>query len=580
MKKGIISVVSFMLALTLMLVSIPVAYAANATIALNGNSISVSGDGVTVEGSIAVISEAGVYTVSGTLNNGRILVNAKGCEVKIILNGVNITCSYGSPIYIFKASAAEISLVEGKENILTDGEVYTYEDNYSSASEQEPNACLYSKADLTVSGSGKLTVNANHNNGITSKDTLTVNDAQIEVTAVGNGINGKDSFFARNASFTVNATGGDALRSTQENDPSLGWITLNNCTTNLTAANDGIQSETGIIISGGEHYITTGGGHTESVVEGESAKGVKSGTTLSLNAEYMMVSAAEDAIHAGGDITVTDGEYVLASGDDGIHSDAAAVISGGDISITSVGKGLDADSGTTQNGGCISIITPDSSIFDISAGFTVNGGEFLGFSGKDTVLQPSENSQQASFGVLLDSAVQQVVINNTHFNGSDIKYILVSNSQFTDIAVLQVGEKEITVNLTEKFTLYRDYNTEYTRDEENMTLLGVKAETPASAIGMTVYRDGAALADNAVVATGDTVNIGGKEYTVIIKGDVSRDGKVNSTDFMQIRKQYLGLYEMDEIQKSAANVDGDDGINSTDFMRIRRHFLGIFDLYA
>ncbi len=86
--------------------------------------------------------------------------------------------------------------------------------------------------------------------------------------------------------------------------------------------------------------------------------------------------------------------------------------------------------------------------------------------------------------------------------------------------------------------------------------------------------------DTDTLATGSVLTYNGKDYIVIIKGDVSGDGIVNSTDFVQIRKKFLGLYEMNDTQLLAADADSDGNINSTDFMRIRRHFLGVFDLYS
>ncbi len=63
------------------------------------------------------------------------------------------------------------------------------------------------------------------------------------------------------------------------------------------------------------------------------------------------------------------------------------------------------------------------------------------------------------------------------------------------------------------------------------------------------------------------------------KGDVNGDGKVNSTDFMQIRRHYLGLFNLDEEYIETADTNGDGKVNSTDFMQVRRHFLGLYNLY-
>ncbi len=66
----------------------------------------------------------------------------------------------------------------------------------------------------------------------------------------------------------------------------------------------------------------------------------------------------------------------------------------------------------------------------------------------------------------------------------------------------------------------------------------------------------------------------------VMLGDTNGDGKINSTDFMQIRRQFLGLYSMNDEQLIAADVNKDGKINSTDFMQVRRHFLGLFDIFA
>ncbi len=86
--------------------------------------------------------------------------------------------------------------------------------------------------------------------------------------------------------------------------------------------------------------------------------------------------------------------------------------------------------------------------------------------------------------------------------------------------------------------------------------------------------------DTDTLATGSVLTYNGKDYIVIIKGDVSGDGIVNSTDFVQIRKKFLGLYEMNDTQLLAADTSGEGTINSTDYMQVRRHFLGVYDIYA
>ncbi len=134
----------------------------------------------------------------------------------------------------------------------------------------------------------------------------------------------------------------------------------------------------------------------------------------------------------------------------------------------------------------------------------------------------------------------------------------------------------------------------YTLDMENLYVLGIPVGTTVGDFKSNFVEDiiladneDAVLADSDFVGTGKwiAVNAGESyEYTLIetvVSGDINGDGKINSTDFMQVRRSFLGLYEFDMYSKNlAADVNSDGKINSTDFMQIRRHFLGLFNLFA
>ncbi len=173
------------------------------TIALSGQSATATGTGAEVTDGMVTITAGGTYVVTGTMTEGRILVNAPKEEVNLVLQDASITCSTGSPLYVYKSKATTLYLPEGTASTLTDGTDYTFSDSYSSAEEEEPNACLYSKSDLVIEGSGSLTANANYNNGITGKDTLFIQKASVTVTAVNHGINGKDSLTIKDADITI-----------------------------------------------------------------------------------------------------------------------------------------------------------------------------------------------------------------------------------------------------------------------------------------------------------------------------------------------------------------------------------------
>lgn len=329
-------------------------------ISLSGETATVTGSGAEVTDGVVTITADGTYVVTGTMTEGRIIVNAPKEEVTLVLQNASVTCSTGSPLYVYKSKTTTIYLPEGTASTLTDGASYTFNDSYSSAEEDEPNACLYAKSDLIIAGTGSLTVKANYNNGITGKDTLLIEKATVTVTAANHGINGKDSLTVKNAAVTVTG-GGDALRSTNDSDSTLGYIVIADSTLNLTAGEDGIQAETTLTISGGTATVTTAGGTGGAIGSDASAKGLKAGAKLTVTGGTFELNCCDDAIHANGDVTISGGSFTIATGDDGIHADDTLTISGGTINITRSYEGLEG-AAVNITGGNISLVANDDGI--------------------------------------------------------------------------------------------------------------------------------------------------------------------------------------------------------------------------
>lgn len=344
-----------------------------------GETASVSGSGATAEGGVVTVSAAGTYVLRGT-GAGRVIVNAKKQDVVLVLENLNLTCSYGSPLYIYKSSSTTVYLADGSENALTDGEVYTYDDEYSSAENEEPNACLYSKSDLIIAGSGKLIVTANQNNGITGKDTLKIDGATAVVTAKSHGINGKDSLTIRAAKITV-TSGGDALRSTNDYDTALGFIVIVDSDLTLTSGEDGVQAETTLTISGGTCTVTSGGGASGKVDSDTSAKGLNANGNLCLLSGAYALNCCDDAIHSNANIVIKGGTFTIATGDNGIHADENVTVSGGAITVTKSYEGIEGKS-IDLTGGEISVTASDDGL-NAAGGADSSGFDGPGFGGGD-----------------------------------------------------------------------------------------------------------------------------------------------------------------------------------------------------
>jgi len=326
-------------------------------ITLNGNSITVNASGVaTVDGSKITITSAGTYRISGSLTDGQITVDTDDEEtIRLILNGVNIRCSTSSPIYILSAKKAIIILEENTVNYVADSASYVLE-----AGEDEPNAAIFSKSDLTIFGSGSLNVNGNYNDGIASKDGLIIKSGTITVNAVDDGIRGKDYLVVKGGAVALNV-GGDGLKSDNADDAAKGYVSVENGVINITSDGDAVDAETDIIISGGEISLTSGGGSNSVIYSSTSAKGLKANVSITIDAGTITVNSADDAINSNEQVTINGGSFVISSGDDAFHADSSLTINGGDITIAKSFEGIESVI-ITINGGNIHIVSSDDGI--------------------------------------------------------------------------------------------------------------------------------------------------------------------------------------------------------------------------
>lgn len=170
---------------------IEVTYSDKEKLSLTKNDLVNYSNVIELKNETISITESGEYVLSGEIKDGQIIVDVPNSDDKVvtlILNDVNVKCSDSAAIYVKNAKKVVLSLVEGTTNIFTDGNNYSYEDE----AKEEPSACIFSKDDLVIAGNGSLLVNGNFNNGIYSKDDITITGGKIDVKAANNGIKGKD----------------------------------------------------------------------------------------------------------------------------------------------------------------------------------------------------------------------------------------------------------------------------------------------------------------------------------------------------------------------------------------------------
>lgn len=380
---------------------------ADCNIEFSGSGISVTGSGAFVSSNFVTIQTEGVYHLSGNAADAKILVLAdKSDKITLVLNGLSLTSSDGPAIDCEEAGELIICTAKDTENSLSDSGKYTLE-----ANETEPDAAVFCRSDLTLSGEGKLIVNGVYNDAIKCKDNLQIINGIYDVSSESDGIVGKDSVKIFDGDITVNA-GKDGIKSSQDNDTTLGFVTINGGNITINSEHDGIQAETKLSVYGGNIKIVSGGdkayeeitasnndnpggrpfggdwgmrggnaSSSSSSESTESLKGLKAGGDIEIyNRDTVIdITSADDAVHSNANVKISDGQLTLSSCDDAIHADELLTIDNGILNITKSYEGLEAKS-IAINGGDIDLIAVDDGMN--SAGG--DNGDYFGFdSGSD-----------------------------------------------------------------------------------------------------------------------------------------------------------------------------------------------------
>lgn len=312
--------------------------------------------GYEIDGTDVSITAAGTYVFSGDCDNGSITVKKGVTGVTIVLNGLTLTNDDSAAITLNKTAEASLIAAAGTTNTVADTE---------GSSDENAAVKVKSGAALAIGGKGTLTVDGNAKNGIkgAADAVITVAEGKLNINAVNDGLSCDDELNITGGTLSITA-GGDAVKAspdTGENPDttSLGNVTISGGTLTLSAAEDGIQADGDLTISGGTFDVTANGGHTTALTDDSaSCKGFKAGKTLTVTGGTLTVDSADDALHANTDVTIAGGTLTLATGDDGVHADNDLVIgtkgasstSTPRINITASYEGLEGTTVTVYSG--------------------------------------------------------------------------------------------------------------------------------------------------------------------------------------------------------------------------------------
>lgn len=377
-----------------------------ARIRLSGSSAACDSDAVEIRGTTVTITDEGTYVLSGTLDNGMIVVSAdKADKVQLVLDNVTIHSEASAALYILQADKVFLTLPEHTESSLSNG------GSFLAIDENNIDAVIFSKEDLTINGSGTLTVSSPAGHAIVSKDELTITGGTFDLTAASHAVAGKDGVCIANASMTITA-GKDGIHAEHDEDTSLGYLYIQDGVFDIQAKGDGLSAGSTLQIDGGTFYILSGGGsengaqHTSDDWSrpgngmggmggmggpggmrvpgdpGDSGSMSDPGSTADPghpeeppggmgSLDHMGsrpdaspssgITAMEEnststkGIKAAANLILRGGTFTLDCADDALHSNGVITLSGGTYDIRTGDDGIHADDTLTVHGGTISI---------------------------------------------------------------------------------------------------------------------------------------------------------------------------------------------------------------------------------
>ena len=365
-------------------------------VTLSDDGITGETDGVAINGQTVTIMEEGTYVFSGTLSEGQIVVDADDAKVQIVLDNVDITCATNAAVYVKSADKVFVTLAEGSQNTLRNT------DEYVAIDDNNIDAVIFSKSDLTLNGTGSLTIESANGHGIVSKDDLKITGGTYDITAAGHALSGKDSVRIADGTFILTAEK-DGIHAENADDEEKGYIYIADGDFTITSDGDGMDASNIVQIEDGTFDITAGGGAANSLKTHESDMPGGPGGGMPQNGERpdgedmpemgekpdganmpemgekpdganmpemgekpdgenMPQDTTTDesgtstkGIKADGDMYLKGGTYQIDSADDSIHSNANITIADGTYTLATGDDGVHADDALIVNGGTITV---------------------------------------------------------------------------------------------------------------------------------------------------------------------------------------------------------------------------------
>ena len=269
-------------------------------ITLSDNASSCDSSSVSISDNTITITDEGTYLLTGSLSDGQVIVDADDKKVQLVLDSVDINCDTSAALYVKAADKVFVTLASDSENTLSNT------NDFVAIDDNNIDAIIFSKDDLTLNGSGTLTVTAKYGHGIVSKDDLVITSGTYQITAAKHALSGQDSVRIADGILTLNA-GTDGIHSENTDDDAKGFIYIANGDISITADSDGFDAEETLQVDGGNIEVYAGD------------DGLHSDDDLIITAGTINVTKSYEGLE-GMTVTIEDGDISVVSSDDGINA--------------------------------------------------------------------------------------------------------------------------------------------------------------------------------------------------------------------------------------------------------------------
>lgn len=338
-------------------------------ITLDDKKTSCDSDAVKISGTTVTITQEGDYILSGKLSDGMVIVDIdKSKKIHLILDGASVSSSSCAALYIKQADKVFLTTAKDSKNTLENA------GDYQAIDDNNIDAAIFSKEDLTLNGAGSLTVKAEVGHGIVSKDDLKITSGEYDITASKHGLSGKDSVAIADGNFQI-TVGKDGIHSKKSLDIVGGDYQINcdddgmhadedlritNGNINIPKCYEGIEGLT-ITISGGDISLVSsddglnaaGGADSSGFGKQKDEFAALDGAFINISGGKLQMKVAGDGLDSNGDLTVSGGEIYISgpenSGNGSLDYNGEGKISGGTVvAAGAMGMAQNFGSASTQ----------------------------------------------------------------------------------------------------------------------------------------------------------------------------------------------------------------------------------------